>query len=117
MGMNSAPTLPDTERARQKLFRLFANSDGFLRVGVSEGSALRPGRDAPAFSLVFRSAREFRELVPKRDALHLAELFVQQLTRRDLHVHQQFGKGVDVNRVLSAMTKRIDGPARQQVEG
>lgn len=78
MEANSALVLPDIERARQILIRLFANFDGSLRVGLWDDSVLELGRDTPAFSLIFRSARAFRELVLKRDPLHLAELFFQQ---------------------------------------
>lgn len=78
MDTNLALALPDIERAKHVLFRLFRNFDGSLRIGLWDGSVLQFGDDAPEFSLNFRSARAFRELVLMRDPLRLAELYFQQ---------------------------------------
>jgi len=77
--INLPPALPGIELAKQILYRLFLNFDGSLRICLWDGSAVSLGRDEPEFSLAFRSARAFRELVLARDPLRLVESYFQQL--------------------------------------
>jgi len=73
------PALPDIELAKQILSRLFLNFDGSLRIFLWDGSVVDLGHEAPAFSLVFRSAKAFRELVLARDPLCLVESYFKEL--------------------------------------
>jgi len=71
--------MPNIRRAKHILNRLFRDFDGSLRIYLWDSSVVELGRDEPVFSLCFRSARAFRELVLTRDPLRLAESYFQQL--------------------------------------
>lgn len=69
--------MPGIELAKDILCRLFRDFDGCLRICLWDGSEVHLGRDQPTFSLTFRSAKAFQELVLSRDPLCLAESYFQ----------------------------------------
>lgn len=71
------PAMPGIELAKHILCRLFRDFDGCLRICLWDGSEVHLGRDQPTFSLTFRSAKAFQELVLSRDPLCLAESYFQ----------------------------------------
>ncbi len=73
------PAIPGIELAKHILYRLFRDFDGCLRICLWDGSEVHLGRDHPAFSLSFRSAKAFQELILARDPLRLAESYFQGL--------------------------------------
>jgi cyclopropane-fatty-acyl-phospholipid synthase len=73
------PAMPGIELAKNILDRLFRDFDECIRICLWDGSEMHTGRDHPAFSLTFRSAKSFQELVLSRDPLCLAELYFQGL--------------------------------------
>ncbi|MEW5757745.1 MAG: cyclopropane-fatty-acyl-phospholipid synthase family protein [Pseudomonadota bacterium] len=78
-GNNSVVCNPGTDPAIQILCRLFRDFDGSIRICLWDGSEVHLGRDCPEFSLIFRSAKAFQELVLSRDPLRLAESYFQGL--------------------------------------
>ena len=77
--MTLPPVIPGIEHAKNILYRLFRDFDGCLRIYLWDGSEVHLGRDHPAFSLSFRSARALQELILARDPLRLAESYFQGL--------------------------------------
>ena len=73
------PAMPGIELAKRILCRLFRDFDGSLRICLWDGSEVQMGRDRPEFSLTFRSAKAFQELVLSRNPLCLAESYFQGL--------------------------------------
>jgi len=73
------PAMPGIEPAKHILSRLFRDFDGGLRICLWDGSEVHLGRGHPTFSLTFRSAKAFQELVLARDPLRLAESYFQGL--------------------------------------
>ena len=73
------PASPSIELAKRILCRLFRDFDGSLRICLWDGSEVQMGRDRPEFSLTFRSAKAFQELVLSRNPLCLAESYFQGL--------------------------------------
>ena len=73
------PASSGIELAKHILSRLFRDFDGGLRICLWDGSEVHLGRDHPAFSLTFRSAKAFQELVLSRNPLCLAESYFQGL--------------------------------------
>lgn len=73
------PASSSIELAKRILSRLFRDFDGGLRICLWDGSEMHLGCDQPAFSLIFRSAKAFQELVLSRDPLCLAESYFQGL--------------------------------------
>ncbi len=73
------PAMHDIKLAKHILNRLFRDFDGCLRIYLWDGSEMHLGRNHPAFSLTFRSAKAFQELVLSRDPLCLAESYFQGL--------------------------------------
>ena len=73
------PGIPGIEQAKHILCRLFRDFDGCLRICLWDGSEVHLGRDHPLFSLTFRSAKAFQDLVLARDPLRLAESYFQGL--------------------------------------
>ncbi len=73
------PAIPGIELAKHILYRLFRDFDGCLRICLWDGSEVHLGRDRPEFSLSFRSAKAFQELILARDPLRLAESYFQGL--------------------------------------
>jgi cyclopropane-fatty-acyl-phospholipid synthase len=67
------------EQAKHILYRLFRDFDGCLRICLWDGSEVHLGRDHPTFSLTFRSAKAFQELILARDPLRLVESYFQGL--------------------------------------
>src|SRR3989338_3786062 len=67
------------DQAKYILSRLFRDFDGGLRICLWDGSEVRLGSDHLTFSLTFRSAKAFQELVLSRDPLCLAESYFQGL--------------------------------------
>jgi len=65
--------------AKYILNRLFRDFDGGIRICLWDGSEVHLGRDHQTFSLTFRSAKAFQELVLSRDPLCLAESYFQGL--------------------------------------
>tara|TARA_R110001592_G_scaffold359498_1_gene666238 strand:+ start:1982 stop:3313 length:1332 start_codon:yes stop_codon:yes gene_type:complete len=74
-----SPAMPNIKLAKHILNRLFRDFDGCLRIYLWDGSEVHLGHHTPEFSLVFRSARAFRELVLARDPLRLVESYFQEL--------------------------------------
>lgn len=70
---------PGIEQAKHILYRLFRDFDGCIRVCLWDDSEVYLGRGHPAFSLTFRSAKAFQELILARDPLRLAESYFQGL--------------------------------------
>lgn len=73
------PAMPGIDQAKHILNRLFRDFDGCLRVCLWDGTEVYLGRGHPEFSLTFRSAKAFQELVLARDPLYLAESYFQGL--------------------------------------
>lgn len=73
------PAMPGIELAKRILHRLFRDFDGSVRICLWDGSEMLTGFDCPDFSLTFKSARNFQELVLSRDPLCLAESYFQGL--------------------------------------
>src|SRR5665811_1680484 len=73
------PAMPGIELAKRILSRLFRDFDESVRICLWDGSEMHTGCDYPAFSLTFRSAKKFQELVLSRDPLCLAESYFQGL--------------------------------------
>lgn len=69
-------SMPGIELAKHVLDRLFRDFEDSIRICLWDGSEMRTGRDSPAFSLIFRSAKSFRQLVLSRDPLCLAESYI-----------------------------------------
>ena len=67
------------EPAKHVLRRLFRDFDESIRIRLWDGTEMRTGRDCPAFSLTFKSAKSFRRLVLSRDPLCFAESYVHGL--------------------------------------
>lgn len=67
------------EQAMHILSRLFRNFDGSLRICLWDGSEMRVGGEPPEFSLIFRSAKAFRDLVLSHHPLHVVESYFQGL--------------------------------------
>jgi len=78
-----SPAMTGIESAKHILHRLFRDFDGCFRVCLWDGTEVHLGRDHPAFSLTFRSAKAFQELVLSRDPLCLAESYFQGLINID----------------------------------
>lgn len=79
MGIALPPAMPGIELAKRILHRLFRDFDGSVRICLWDGSEMHTGCDHPEFSLTFRSAKTFQQLVLSRDPLCLAELYFQGL--------------------------------------
>ncbi len=77
--MASPPAIPGIELAKHILYRLFRDFDGCLRICLWDGSEVHLGRDQPAFSLSFHSAKAFQDLILARDPLRLAESYFKGL--------------------------------------
>lgn len=73
------PEMPGIELAKRILHRLFRDFDESIRICLWDGSEMHTGCDHPVFSLTFRSAKNFQELVLSRDPLCLAESYFQGL--------------------------------------
>ncbi|BBI99822.1 cyclopropane-fatty-acyl-phospholipid synthase [Ferrigenium kumadai] len=78
-GSNSVACNPDTDPARQILYRLFRNFDGSIRICLWDGSEVQLGHDCPDFSLIFRSSRAFQDMVLSQSPLRLVESYFQGL--------------------------------------
>jgi len=72
-----SPAMHGINQAKYILNRLFRDFDGGIRIHLWDGSEILLGRDHPTFSLTFRSAKAFQELVLSRDPLCLAESYFQ----------------------------------------
>lgn len=70
---------PGIESARHILHRLFRNFDGCIRICLWDGSEMQLGRDRPEFSLTFRSAKAFRDMVLSHHPLCVVESYFQGL--------------------------------------
>lgn len=73
------PAMAGIESAQHILSRLFRDFDAGLRICLWDGSEMHLGRVRPAFSLSFRSAKVFQELILTRDPLRLVESYFQGL--------------------------------------
>jgi cyclopropane-fatty-acyl-phospholipid synthase len=73
------PASPSTELAKHILYRLFRDFDGCLRICLWDDSEVHLGRDHPEFSLTFRSAKAFQDLILSRNPLRLVESYFQGL--------------------------------------
>jgi cyclopropane-fatty-acyl-phospholipid synthase len=73
------PAMPGIELAKNILCRLFRDFGGAIRIRLWDGTEVHLGRGHPAFSLTFRSAKAFQELVLARNPLCLAESYFQGL--------------------------------------
>ena len=86
--------LPSTNNniksAKKILNRLFSNFDGCLGVRLWDGSEVRVGPGQPAFTLVFRSAKAFQDLVLPRHPLNLSEAYFQGLVDVDGDMYSAF---------------------------
>jgi cyclopropane-fatty-acyl-phospholipid synthase len=78
-GNSYAAGNPGTESARRILYRLFRNFDGSIRICLWDGSEIQLGRERPDFSLTFRSAKAFQNMVLSRHPLRLVESYFQGL--------------------------------------
>ncbi|HEY6095470.1 MAG TPA: cyclopropane-fatty-acyl-phospholipid synthase family protein [Gallionellaceae bacterium] len=78
-GNNLANCNPCTESARNILSRLFMNFDGSLRICLWDGSEVLVGNEQPEFSLIFRSAKAFRDMVLSHHPLRVVEAYFQGL--------------------------------------
>lgn len=67
------------ESAKDILHRLFRDFEGCLRVCLWDGSVVQLGRDRPAFSLSFRSAKIFQDVVLSRNPLRIVDAYFQGL--------------------------------------
>ena len=76
---NSVACNSGIDPAKHILSRLFRDFDGGLCIYLWDGSEVHLGRCHPTFSLTFRSAKAFQELVIARDPLRLAESYFQGL--------------------------------------
>jgi len=81
--MALAATNYNIESAKSILNRLFCNFDGCLGVRLWDGSEVRVGNGKPAFTLIFRSAKAFQDLVLTRHPLNLTEAYFQGLVDVD----------------------------------
>lgn len=76
-------TLPsaghDIESAKSILRRLFRDFEGCLNVRLWDGSEVKLGQDRPAFSLSFRSAKTFQDMVLSRNPLRIVDAYFQGL--------------------------------------
>ena len=86
--------LPSTsysiESAKNIVNRLFRNFDGCLGVRLWDGSEVRVGAGQPAFTLIFRSAKAFQDLVLTRHPLSLIEAYFQGLIDVDGDLYSAF---------------------------
>ncbi len=73
------PASPSIEQAKYILYRLFRDFDACLRICLWDGSEVHLGRDHPEFSLSFRSAKAFQDLILARNPLRLVEAYFQGL--------------------------------------
>ncbi len=73
------PAMPGIDLAKNILCRLFRNYDGGVRICLWDGTEVHLGGDHPAFSLTFRSAKAFQELILSRDQLRLVESYFHGL--------------------------------------
>jgi cyclopropane-fatty-acyl-phospholipid synthase len=78
-GNSLAISNPGIESARHILSRLFRNFDGCIRICLWDGSEMQLGRDHPEFSLTFRSAKAFRDMVLSHHPLCVVESYFQGL--------------------------------------
>ena len=78
-GNSFAARNPGTELAKHILSSLFRNFDGNIRFCLWDGSEMRLGRDRPEFSLIFRSAKAFQDMVLSHHPLHVVESYFQGL--------------------------------------
>lgn len=90
-GSNSVACNSGIESAKYILSRLFRDFDGGLRICLWDGSEVHLGRDHPTFSLTFRSAKAFQELVLARDPLRLAESYFRRLVDIDGDIYGVLG--------------------------
>src|SRR5512146_343819 len=68
-----------TEAARHILSRLFRNFDGSMRIRLWDGSEMQLGRSLPEFSLTFRSAKAFQDMVLSHHPLRVVDSYFQGL--------------------------------------
>ncbi|MGC2459153.1 MAG: cyclopropane-fatty-acyl-phospholipid synthase family protein [Gallionellaceae bacterium] len=73
------PSTNGISQAKYILNRLFRDFNGGFRICLWDGSEMHLDREPPTFSLTFRSAKAFQELVLSRDPLCLAESYFQGL--------------------------------------
>jgi cyclopropane-fatty-acyl-phospholipid synthase len=66
---------PGIESAKHILSRLFMDFDGSLRIGLWDGSEMLVGHEQPEFSLIFRSARAFQDMVLSHHPLRVVESY------------------------------------------
>jgi cyclopropane-fatty-acyl-phospholipid synthase len=78
-GNNLAACNPGIELAKQILPRLFRNFDGSLLICLWDGSEIHLGREQPDFSLIFRSAKAFQDMVLSHHPLRVVESYFQGL--------------------------------------
>jgi cyclopropane-fatty-acyl-phospholipid synthase len=68
---------PDALRVKHILDQMFQGYTGCLGVRFWNGETITLGRGSPAATIVFNTAKSFRNFVLRRDALHFAEAHVQ----------------------------------------
>ena len=73
------PVMPGIELAKHILNRLFRDFEESIHIRLWDGSEMHTGRGQTRFSLIFRSAKAFQELVLSRDPLFLVESYFQGL--------------------------------------
>ncbi|MBI3345020.1 MAG: class I SAM-dependent methyltransferase [Gammaproteobacteria bacterium] len=73
------PASSSIELAKHILYRLFRDFDGRISICLWDGSEVHLGRGHPAFSLTFRSAKAFQDVVLSRNPLRLVESYFQGL--------------------------------------
>jgi cyclopropane-fatty-acyl-phospholipid synthase len=73
------PANPSIEQAKHILYRLFRDFDGCISVCLWDDSEVHLGHGRPEFSLLFRSAIAFQDIVLSRNPLRLAEAYFQEL--------------------------------------
>jgi cyclopropane-fatty-acyl-phospholipid synthase len=78
-GNSLAVNNPGIESARHILYRLFRNFDGCIRICLWDGSEMQLGSDRPEFSLTFRSATAFRDMLLSHHPLRVVEYYFQGL--------------------------------------
>lgn len=78
-GNSFAACNPGTELAKHILYCLFRNFDGNIRFCLWDGSEMHLGRDRPEFSLTFRSAKAFQDMVLSHHPLRVVESYFQGL--------------------------------------
>ncbi len=88
-----------TEVAKHLLYRLFRNFEGGMRICLWDGSEMHVGQDKPEFSLIFRSAKAFQDMLLSHHPLHVVESYFRGL----IDVDGDFYSAIKLRYYLSSL--------------